>query len=58
MRYKRMKIYRAGRMTTHWPYPVHVFPAKPRLYAGQTLPELGVVTPPAPTLAMRKLIGY
>lgn len=44
-------------MTTHWPYPVYLFPEKPRTY-GNELPNMNVITKlPTLTSLGKKLAG-
>jgi len=54
---KKLKALRELRMTTHWPYPVYLFPEKPRTY-GNELPNMNVVTKlPTLTSLGKKLAG-
>ena len=54
---KKIEAFENGRMTTHWPTPVKMFPKTPRLY-GNPVPT--VTYPPKPVLTDlgRKLVGY
>jgi hypothetical protein len=54
---KKLKALKELRMTTHWPYPVYLFPEKPRTY-GKVLPTLNIVKElPNLTPLGRKLAG-
>ena len=54
---KKSEALKNLRMTTHWPYPVYLFPEKARNY-GKVLPELNTINklPELSPLAM-KLAG-
>lgn len=54
---KKQKALKELRMTTHWPYPVYLFPEKPRTY-GRKMPKLKTVEKlPKLTPLGRKLAG-
>jgi hypothetical protein len=46
------------RMTSHWPHKIRVFPVKPRLYPGQTLPDVTDIPAPVLTNLGKSLAGY
>ena len=56
----RIKAFEAGRMTTHWPHRMRVFPKMPQLYGKSTFLPLGsgLVVPPPLGPAGRRLVGY
>lgn len=54
---KKLKAVKELRMTTHWPYPVYLFPEKPRTY-GKELPSMNTVNKlPELTPLGKKLAG-
>jgi len=55
---KKIDIFKEGRMTSHWPTPVHMFDKHPKLFGNQKLPT--VTYPPKPVLTDlgRRLAGY
>lgn len=55
---KRITAFENLRMTTHWPHLPKLFPLKPRLYPGMTLPDCDPVPSPTLTPEGRRLVGY
>jgi hypothetical protein len=56
---KKKTLFKAMRTTTHWAADrIKVFGKKPRLYAGQTWPELAAPLPPVLTRLGLRIAGF
>lgn len=54
---KKQKAFNEGRMTTHWPHKVKLFPKTPRTY-GKDLPEISEYKKPELSELGKKLAGF
>jgi hypothetical protein len=54
---KKKKAFNEGRMTTHWPNTIQLFPKQPRTY-GNPIPNVTIPDKPRLTELGKKLAGF